>query len=55
VAVPVAGTPPAGPETVAVNVKVEPRIAVNELVLTVTVGVDFEIEILNGVMRLAAR
>ena len=54
-AVPVAGTPPLGPDTVAVNVKFEPRIAVEELVLTVTVGVDFEIEILNGVIRPAAR
>jgi hypothetical protein len=55
VAVPVAGTPPVGPETVAVNVKVEPRDAVEELVVTVTVGVDFEIKILKGVMGPAAR
>ena len=45
VAVPVGATPPVGPATTAVNVKVEPSSAVAELVVTVTVGVTFEITI----------
>ena len=39
VAVPVGVAPPVPPVTVAVKVKVEPRVAVEELVETETVGV----------------
>ena len=50
VPVPVAATPPVGPETVAVNAKLDPNTAVAELVVTTTVGVDFVTTILNKVL-----
>jgi hypothetical protein len=42
VAVPEGVTPPVGPETVAVNVNVEPSATVGELVVTPTAGVNFD-------------
>ena len=45
---PVGVRPVAGPETLAVNVNVEPRAVVGELVVTTTVGVNFAIVKLNG-------
>jgi len=41
VAVPVGVAPPVPPVTVAVKVKIEPRVAVEELVVTAKVGVTF--------------
>ena len=49
-AVPVGAAPPTVPATVAVKVKVEPRLAVGEDVVTVTIGVTCEIIIWNGVV-----
>lgn len=40
VAVPVGVAPPTAPATVAVKVKVEPRVAVGDEVVTVTTGAD---------------
>ena len=48
VAEPVGVAPPVGPATEAVKVKVEPSRAVAELVVTVTVGVTFEMIIPYG-------
>ena len=45
---PVGVNPVAGPETVAVNVNVEPRAVVGELVVTTTVGVSFAIVKMYG-------
>ena len=45
VAVPVGATPPVGPDTVAVKIKLEPKDAVAALVVTVTVGATLEITI----------
>ena len=45
VAVPVGATPPVGPDTVAVNIKLEPNDAVAVLDVTVTVGATLEITI----------
>jgi hypothetical protein len=42
VAVPVGVAPPVGPATVAVKVKVEPRVAVGDEVVTVMVGATLE-------------
>lgn len=42
VGVPVGVTPPVGPDTVAVNVKGNPSATVGALVVTTTVGVNFE-------------
>ena len=55
VPVPVGVAPPVAPETVAVKVKLDPKRAVAELVLTPTVGVPFEIAMLNGVLGPAGR
>ena len=44
--VPVGVTPVVGPETVAVNVKVDPSATLEALVVTTTVGINFVIEIL---------
>ena len=50
VPVPVAEAPPVGPVTVAVKVKLEPRFAVDALVVTTTVGVDFVTTMLKAVL-----
>ena len=50
VAVPVGDTPPVGPETVAVKMKLDPSVAVGALVVTVTVGDTFEITIPYGAL-----
>ena len=42
VPVPEGETPPVGPETVAVKMKVEPNATVGALVVTATDGVNFE-------------
>ena len=42
VPVPVGVTPPVGPETVAVNVNVEPSATDGALVVTARAGVNFE-------------
>jgi len=55
VPVPVAGAPPVCPETVAVKVKLSPRLAVEALVVTTTVGVPFATLIGNAALGLVAR
>jgi hypothetical protein len=48
--VPVGVTPVVGPATVAVNVKVDPKVAVEELVVTVTEGINLAITMLYKVL-----
>ena len=47
---PVGVAPPVGPETVAVKVNVDPRVAVVSLVVMTTLGVTLEITIPNGAL-----
>ena len=49
---PVGVSPLVGPDTVAVNVNVEPSAVVEVLVVTTTVGVNFAILKLNGLKLL---
>ena len=48
--VPVGVAPPLAPATVAVKVKVEPRVAVGLEVVTVTIGESLLITKVNGVL-----
>ena len=52
---PVGVAPPVGPETVAVNVKVDPRVAVVSLVVITTLGVTLEITIPYGALAVCER